>query len=351
MSLRSLTRPAAAAASALLLGALAACGGGAGATGADGSTTLRYQGTPSAVQFPELAEDLGYFQKIELEWTSDTTSGPTSIQNVATGQSDFGSAFNGAVVKLADAGAPITAVVDSYGADDETFTGYYALESSGIRTAKDLIGKKVGMNTLGAHHESITREWLSQQGLSEAEIEKVELTVVPPVNTEQALRKGQIDVAALGGLFRDQALARGGLHQLYADKDLYDTFSYGTYVVRDDLLEKNPEAVEDFVQGVARAIRWAQVTPREEVVARYKKIITERGRAGEDPSIADFYKSSGIPVPGGVIQEDEISIWADWLERTDQLENGDVDVKELFTNEFNPYANGELEPDAGPEAS
>lgn len=345
MTRNTLRRRLVLAAAVTVLSGLTACGGGAGAD--DGGSTLKYQGTPSTVQFPELAADLGYFKKITLKWTSDTTSGPTSIQNVATGQSDFGSAFNGAVVKLIAAGAPLTSVVDSYGADDKTFTGYYVRKDSPIRTAKDLIGKKVGMNTLGAHHEFITREWLAQQGLSKAEIKKVQLTVVPPINTEQALRKGQIAVGALTGQFRDQALSRGGLRPLYTDKGLYEKFSYGTYVFRDDFRKKHPAAVKDFVQGVARAIRWTQVTPRDEVVARYKKIISERGR-NEDPKIADFWKSSGIPANGGVIQTKELTIWRDWLVRNGELKKGEVDVDQIFTNADNPYANGTYEPDAGP---
>lgn len=344
---RLLRRLSATASVALLLSALVACGGSS--SDADQDFQLEYQGTPGQVVFPELAEELGYFEHVKLEWTSDTTSGPTSIQNTATGESDFGSAFNGAVVKLIAAGAPLTAVVDSYGADTETFTGYYALENSGIEKAEDLIGKKVGMNTLGAHHEFITREWLAQQGLTNEEIDQVELTVVPPVNTEQALRDGDIAVGALGSVFRDSALERGGLTELWADKTLYDEFSYGTYVFRDDFIEKNPEAVEDFTQGVARAIRWTQVTPRDEVVAKQKEIIEKRNRAGEDPELAEYWKSSGIPASGGVIKEDELQVWIDWLVRTGELEKGEVEADELYTNEHNPYDNGEFEPEAGPD--
>jgi ABC-type nitrate/sulfonate/bicarbonate transport system substrate-binding protein len=35
-----------------------------------------------------------------------------------------------------------------------------------IRNARDLIGKKVGMNTLGAHAELMRREYLACGGLS-----------------------------------------------------------------------------------------------------------------------------------------------------------------------------------------
>ena len=98
------------AAAATVLATLAACAGAdadAGVLTEDGATVVRYQGSSGSVTFPELAADLGYLEDIELEWVGDTTSGPQDIQSAATGQTDVGSAFNGAVVKLATASAGI----------------------------------------------------------------------------------------------------------------------------------------------------------------------------------------------------------------------------------------------------
>ena len=164
-----------------------------GATSGAGQTkTLRYQGWASQVTLPELAEDLGYLGDVKLEWVGNTISGPQDIQSAATGQVDFGGAFNGAVVKLAANGAPVKAVISYYGADTYVYNGFYVLKDSPIRSARDLIGKKVGMNTLGAHAEATLDIYLQRGGLSRAEIGKVEPLVVPPVNTEQTLRQKQI---------------------------------------------------------------------------------------------------------------------------------------------------------------
>ncbi|MCV7068847.1 ABC transporter substrate-binding protein [Mycolicibacterium farcinogenes] len=328
---------------------LTACGSsGEAARTEDGRTVLRYQGWTGEVEFPELAEELGYFNNVKLEWVGNTTSGPQDIQSVATGDIEFGSAFNGAVVKLNAAGAPITSVLSSYGADEEEYTGYYVLEDSPIRSARDLIGKKVGMNTLGAHHEFLTREWLAKQGLSNEEIKSVTLTVVPPVNTEQALRDGQIDVAALNEIYRESALERGGIRPLFTDKSLFGAFSYGTYVVRDDFLAKNRDAVADFVQGTARAVRWTQVTPRDEVVAKFREIIDKRHR-NEDTKAIEYWRSSGVPVAGAVIAERELQTWIDWLVRNGELKEGQLKAADLYTNELNPYANGTYPEGSGPD--
>ncbi|OUS94812.1 ABC transporter substrate-binding protein [Rhodococcus sp. NCIMB 12038] len=342
-------RTLAAAAALLSLTSLAvACSKSETTTTADGKTVLRYEGTTGQVSFPELAADLGYYQKVELNWIGDSTSGPQSIQNAATGQTDFGGAFNGAVLKLAAADSPITSVIGYYGSDKETFNGYYVLDGSPITSARDLIGKKVGMNTLGAHHEFLVREWLAREGLTPDEIKQVELTVVPPVNTEQALRQGQIDVGTLGSVFRDKAVERGGIRPLFTDESIFGSFTYGSLLFRNDFISKNKDAVADFVQGTARAIRWTQTTPRDEVIAKYKEIITGRGR-NETTDLVGYWKSPGIAGPGGVITDKEIQTWIDWLVRNGELEDGKLTPADVYTNEYNPYANGTYPADSGPD--
>ena len=325
-----------------------ACGASDEAITADGKTVLRYQGQASQVTYPELAENLGYFDDVTLQWVGDTTSGPQDVQSAATGQTDFGGAFNGAIVKLAAGGAPITSVVGYYGSDPATYTGYYVLDDSPIRSARDLIGKKVGMNTLGAHHEFVVREWLAQQGLTPDEIKQVELVVVPPVNTETALRQGQIDVGTLAFVFRETAIERGGIRPLSTDESLFGAFTYGSYVFRDDYIAQNEDAVADFVQGTARAIRWAQTTPTDDVVAKYREIIGARGR-NENTDLVGYWRSTGIAGPGGVIADNEIALWIDWLVRNGELAEGKFSAGDLYTNEFNPYANGTFPADSGPD--
>ena len=179
---------------------------------------LRYLGSPSAIHTAEVAEDLGYLAPITLKWIGNSTSGPESIQAAATGSTDFGSAFNGSVVKLIAARAPIKTVISSGGIDANTWNGYYVLEDSPIKTARDLIGKKIGLNTLGAHHEFMTREFLTRNGLTKEEMQQVTLVVTPPLSGEQALRQRRLDVATLGGVFKEKALERGGIHALFSDR-------------------------------------------------------------------------------------------------------------------------------------
>ncbi|WP_413381111.1 ABC transporter substrate-binding protein [Alkalihalobacillus sp. 1P02AB] len=310
-----------------------------GATSDDGELeveTLKYLGGAGTVSYWELAEDLGYLEPLTLEWVGNTTSGPENIQATVTGSIDFGGAFNGAIVKLVEAGAPITSVIGYYGVDDETWTGYFVLDDSLIQEAKDLIGKKIGVNTLGAHHEFAIVEYLRQEGLTEEEIEQVSLVVIPPVNGEQSLRSGQLDVATLSGILQDVALERGGVRPLFTDRDLFGNFTAGSLVFRDDFIRDNPNTVKKFVEGMAQAIEWARETPVEEVRERMVSIIEKRDR-NEDTNLVQYWKSVGIEGAGGQILEPEFQVWIEWLEQDGFLNKGDIEAKEIYTNEFNPY--------------
>lgn len=325
-----------AAALAVIAVAVTACSGSAAATDPEEQVqVLRYQGWSNSVSFPELAADLGYFGDVELEWVGNTISGPQDIQSAATGQTDFGGAFSGAVVKLIEAGAPVTAVINYYGEDDKTFNGYYVLEGSEIAGARDLIGKKIGVNTLGAHSEAVIDTWLGQNGLTAAEIEQVQLVVVPPNDTEEAIRRGQIDAGSLGGVLQDHAIAAGGLRSLFTDYDLFGAFAGGQYVFRDDFIAANPDTVRTFTTGVAKAIEWARETPREEVIARYTEIIEGRDRQ-ESTQNLQYWKSVGVP-DAGVIVDEDFTRWAQWL--TDSgIVTGEVTPSEYYTNDYNDLA-------------
>ncbi|POM25805.1 alkanesulfonate transporter substrate-binding subunit [Actinomadura rubteroloni] len=309
----------------------AACG-----TSASGETTstLRYQGSAGQVTPAELAADLGFLGPVKLKWVGNTISGPQDIQSAATGQTDFGGAFNGAVIKLVQAGAPITAVIGYYGVDRLTYNGFFVPADSPIRTVRDLVGKKIGMNTLGAHSEAVLDIYLQRNGFSPADIKKVEPIVVPPVSAEQALRAHRIDVGVLSGVFQEKAKAAGGLRELFDDHQFLGDFTAGSYVFRKDFIKRNPATVRAFTTGVGKAIDWARTTPRDQVVQRFEQIIRKRGR-NEDTAALKYWKSYGVGNPHGAIQDREITTWITWLEQAGQIPKGKVKAADIYTNRFN----------------
>lgn len=296
---------------------------------------LRAEGFSGTVSFPELAEDLGYLAPIKLKYIGNTISGPANIQNVVTGDIEFGGAFNGAVIKLIAAGAPITSVIGYYGADEKLFSGFYVLDGSPLQGPKDLLGKKIAMNTLGAHSEFMLKEYLFRAGFTSAQASQVTMVVVPPTNAEQALRQGQVDVAVLGSIFREKAIERGGVHPLFSDYELFGRFTAGSYVMRNDFIRKNPNTTRKFVEATAKAIEWARNSKREDVIARMERIVKTRGR-NEDSMPIQYWKSTGVASAGGKLSDKDFQVWIDWLIRDGQLEPGKIKAKDLYTTQFFP---------------
>lgn len=313
----------------------AASAGARAATGLE-RLVLRYQGFTGMVSYHELAEDLGYLAPLRLEYVGNTISGPQDIQTVVTRDVDFGGAFNGAVLKLMAAKAPISAVLGFYGVDENTWSGYYVLEDSPIRGPRDFIGKKVAVNTIGAHQEFVLREYLARGGLSKEEIAQVTLVVMPPVTNEQALRQGQVDVAVLQSILRDKALERGHIRSVLSDYELFGAFTAGSYVMLEEFLRDNPKTARRFVEGTARAIEWARRTPPEEVRDRMRAIVSRRGR-NEDASPIQYWRSTGIAGTGGLLSDREYQLWIDWLVKDGQLQPGQLAPGRVYTNALNPY--------------
>jgi ABC-type nitrate/sulfonate/bicarbonate transport system substrate-binding protein len=297
---------------------------------------IRYEGSPGNVSLSELAEELGYLAPVRLEFMGNNmTGGPHSIQAVLTGDLDVGGSFNGAIVKLVAAGAPLTSVISAYGTDEKSFQGFYTLEGRPIRSARDFIGKKVAINTLGAHAEFALREYLARGGLSTQEAAQVTMVALPAANGEQALRSGQVDVVCLSTIFRDKALERGGLSLVFSDYQLFGSFNAGSTLMSERFIAQNPSTVHKYVEGLGRAIEWARSRPREEVVARLVQIVEKRGR-NEDTSIVRYWTSTTVPTRRGVLRDEDFRMWIDWLVRDGQITEGQVAPSDIYTNQFQP---------------
>ena len=300
-------------------------------------THLRYQSYPGLVSLPELAQDLGYLGKIKLDYVGTVQGGPQDLLTLVSGDVDFASAFNGAVVKVIAAGLDVVPVVASYGSDEEMNAGFYVLENSKIRGARDFIGKKVAVNAFGAHYEFIVKDYLLRHGLTEKEIRDVELIVLPPVSAEQALRNGQIDIAVFSGILEKRALKTGGVRPVFKDIELYGPFTAGSYSMRKDFIAQHPDAAKIFVSAVARAQEWLHHTPKEQIVARMESIIDKRQR-NETKVLIPYYTGTGVHAVGGVQKTQDFEPWVNALVQEQRLKPNQLNVSTLYSNEFNPYA-------------
>ncbi len=297
------------------------------------SLEFKYLGSAGIVTPLELAEDLGYLAPVKLSYQGVSTGGPQGIQSALSGDSDISSpSFAGSAVKMVASGVPGTVVIAAYGTHDDPYAGYYVLNNSPIQSARELIGKKVGTNILGAQVEYMLKTYLKKGGLTQDEINQVTLVVLPPGASEQALRSGHVDLAPLAG----PAVDRGGVRRLYRDFSLVGDLTSGTYVMSNRYIEAHPNTTRKVVTGIAKAIEWSRQQKREDVIARFEKILAKRNRP-ENNAMLKYWTQWGIPSEGGKFQDQDFKIWEDNLIAEGQLKPKQVDYKKLYSNQYNEY--------------
>jgi ABC-type nitrate/sulfonate/bicarbonate transport system substrate-binding protein len=319
------------------LGAIAAAGflAGLSSTGVAQSAdavTIRYLASQGGVSPHELAEELGYFkdQNITLENVGYAQGGPASLFALAAGSVDLGSAATAAVINSIAGGNDFVAAYPSNGINDQVQSVFYVLEDSPIKSVKDIAGKSIAVNTLGAHLDYTVREALHQSGLPQ---NAANLIVVPGPQLEQTLRSDQVDIAALGywqSTFEGVLKEHGGVRAVFDDTDVLGEIAGGFIVLRRDFTEANPEAVRNFVEQSARAADWSREHPDE---AR-KVLATILEKRGENAELAKHWTGFGLRA-GAQATERDLSFWIDVLERDGTLPKGKLKAAELL---FQPNA-------------
>ncbi len=294
--------------------------------------SFNYLGSPGIVTPLELAEDLGYLAPVKLNYVGIATGGPQGLQAALSGDTDISStSFVGSMVSMTASNAPVVAVSAAYGSPPDDNKGYYVLQNSLIKTQRDLIGKKVAVNILGAQAEFMLKEWLKRGGLTSAEIQQVTLVVVPPGSGEQALRQGHVDVASLTG----PAIDRGGVRILYRDWEMFGDKTLGGYGMSKRYLDRNPNTATHIVTGIGRAFAWANEHPREEVIERFEAIVKKRQRP-ENSDALQYWYGWGV-ADGGKLKDEDFQVWIDWLVKDGQLKEGQVKPQQVYTNQYNAY--------------
>jgi len=328
-----------AAAAALAATGLTACGS-AGADSGKEETTIRYQSYAGAVDAFLLADALGEFEGLTLKRVGDVTGGPQALQALVSNQTDIGgSAFYGAIAQLVATGAPIKAVIPFYGSNETTNSQLVVLDESPIRDAKDLVGKKIAVNTLGANAEAVLDTWFDQEGLSQAEQDKVTLVPLPPLNIPEALGSGKIDAAVVSFLGKRQTEAQYEIRTLHRDIDVVGApYAGGGLTLRNEFIEKNPNTSRQLVEGVAAAIEFIETHDKQEVFDVYFPYLEKEGYGDYiEPIKTNFPGTLGIDAKP-VIQDEDISRWVDWLDSRGDIDAKKLKISDVYTNELNPNA-------------
>ncbi|MQA85107.1 MAG: PhnD/SsuA/transferrin family substrate-binding protein [Streptosporangiales bacterium] len=264
------TRPAMACAviTAVLLG-LAGCGGGGGGgeQGA-GKVDVTIGLVPVATVSPiYLGIEKGFFAQEGLNVTPRISSGGAEVvPSVISGDADVGFSNSVSLLLAGAKGLPIRILNSASGEapdgakPEEIQAKLFTAKDSSIRSAKDLKGKTVAVNTLDNIAEITARRALEKQG---ADLDRIKFMEVDFPEMLTSLEAGQVDAAFLVEPFESQATERG--HHAVASP-YYDTMpglATTNYFVSEEYAKKNPEVVDRIARAINRSQRYAAEHPDE----------------------------------------------------------------------------------------
>jgi ABC-type nitrate/sulfonate/bicarbonate transport system substrate-binding protein len=197
-----------------------------------------------------VAQAQGFFADEGLTvHVKNLASGVAVVQGVVGGSLDVGATSIEPVVN-ADAQGGGLVVVGSY-ADRLTVS---MVTPTSIRTPAQLRGKRLGIQTVGAFREVMTRMVLAGAGLTPSDVAYV------PVSSDGyigALTQGTIQSAILQQEQVTNVLQRD--HNLHVLVNLYQArpeYFYGTYVVTRTWLAHNQNVAKRFLTAIVRAHRF-----------------------------------------------------------------------------------------------
>ncbi|MDR2601703.1 MAG: ABC transporter substrate-binding protein [Spirochaetaceae bacterium] len=291
-----------------------------------------------------IAKEKGFFEEVGIikENTGALPSGTTLVQTVVSGDNDLmGSGHVTDVVNARNAGAKIKIVMQGHIDHPDLGKGhmyFYVRDDSPIKSGADFKGKKVAVVNRGTCSDLMLQEYLYQNNLTEND---VEIVVMPDLQMLPALKQGQVDVGALHVLYAMNAVAEGGYRQIASSYEIGtaaaggDTFggdAFGTAVraFSEDFINKNPDVIKAYIAANLKAQRWSNANFDE--ASEIYAVTMELKNAG-----GNWFDPEDLGV-----DERKVQFWLDMMVKHGWLEAGSVKASDLYTNDLNPYLNGEL---------
>src|SRR5437660_11930439 len=244
--------------------------GAGSAVAADTPVTFQLNwmaGGPNAGFAAAVAE--GYYKEAGLDVTLVQGNGwGNTAQLFANGRAQLAYADAVAVSQLIAKGAPMKLVATIYQSNPNAVM---ALKKTGIKSVKDLAGKKVGVPSASSQTTMLPL-LLKSNNLKESDITMIDMPVASMV---PALLQDQVD-AVLGSIdaYQIQAEAQG------AQLDVYRFAAYGVPTVStsifasNDYLKSNPDVVKKFIAASLKGWSFALDNP-DQAIKDVKKVFPE----------------------------------------------------------------------------
>jgi NitT/TauT family transport system substrate-binding protein len=267
-----------------LLAALAACAAAVPFPGAAQTALapIRVGATPNDTYSEAYyALEMGFFQKAGLAAEVQSLNNGAAVSAaVASGALDVGVSTPAQLANAISRGVPFVLIAAGALETPKVPVGLVAVAKNGpLRTAKDLEGKVVALNSLRTLQEAALNLWMAKNG---ADVSKVKVIELVAAEQGAAIERGTIDAAVLGEPSQSIALKTGNLRVLadpYAA--IAPQFLVSGWFSTSGWAQKNPDFVKRFQAAIYDAGRWANDHHNESaaILSKYTKMDVEIIRA------------------------------------------------------------------------
>ena len=222
-----------------------------------------------------LGRQKGFFSGRGIDLTLVPEQGGAPIvKGVLAGRYQFGFSNVTSLMAAKTQGAPLKAIangVASTGRPGRDFSAIVVADGSPIRSAKDLAGKRVAVNTLKNLGDTTVRQSVR---LAKGDARTIQFQAMPFSEMPGALLTQRIDAAWVVEPQLSEVLTQGG--QIIAS-NLVDTapdLTVAMYFTGTAEIDKNPELVRHFTAAINESLRYAAGHPEEvrATVGTYTKI-------------------------------------------------------------------------------
>jgi sulfonate transport system substrate-binding protein len=262
-------------------------------------------------------------KNISVEWVGPFPNHAPSLQAVVGGSADFG--FGGSstpALAAILAGNPL--VFTSLIITDPRTTAIIAKPESGIKSVKDLVGKKVAVNRSGLG-EFILIAALEKYGIP---FDKVERIYLNPPDADPAFGNGSVDAWAIWTGPREIAEFKYGATPIFVEGDELGAdkrIDVASFLVLEEYAKKNPDVVRAVLDGYKVEAEWASNNPKEVTDLLAKQ-------SGWTPPVVDkiaSYRSKSVLIAPDDKATFDLQKAADWLAERGVLP-GKIEVAKHF---------------------
>lgn len=258
-----------------------------------------------------VAAEEGYFKKrnldVELKFIPLNSTIPAAIQSDSL---QMGGPTPSVFLQSVDGGLDHV-VVAGGGVTSKSITGFglVARAGSGIKTAQDCVGKKIGVPGLGAFLHVTFRSWLKTAGVDYKKVNFVEVSF--PQHGD-LLRGGSIDAVVTADPFLSRITDSGaGYVASYYSTFLAEGNPTIIYTAKRDWAAANAGAVKAFREAVVEAAAFITKPGNSDkvraIIGKYIKVPPE------------VLVKMQISPPGPVVTEKQLTYWVGLMNEQEML--------------------------------